>query len=155
MNASPPVEPPSLPSSPSPSPSPTPPCERDPRVYFAAERTTLAWIRTGIAMMGFGFVVARFGLFLHEMAAMRSGNGIEAAVPDDGGAVLSRWAGTSLVLMGVFTIVAPTVRHFRFRARFERCEPFITPRGLMTAILATVLTALGLGMAVFLIAAGH
>jgi putative membrane protein len=36
----------------------------DPRVYFAAERTLLAWIRTGLALMGFGFVVARFGLYL-------------------------------------------------------------------------------------------
>jgi putative membrane protein len=32
--------------------------------YLAAERTFLAWIRTGLALMGFGFVVARFGLFL-------------------------------------------------------------------------------------------
>jgi hypothetical protein len=36
----------------------------DPRVYFAAERTMLAWLRTGIAIMAFGFVVARFGLVL-------------------------------------------------------------------------------------------
>jgi uncharacterized membrane protein YidH (DUF202 family) len=40
----------------------------DPRVRFAAERTLLAWIRTGLALMGFGFVVARFGLFLREIA---------------------------------------------------------------------------------------
>ena len=36
----------------------------DPRVYFAAERTLLAWVRTGITVIGLGFVVARFGLFL-------------------------------------------------------------------------------------------
>ena len=41
----------------------------DPRIYMAAERTFLAWIRTGIALSGFGFVVARFGLFLREIAA--------------------------------------------------------------------------------------
>ena len=35
--------------------------------YLAAERTFLAWIRTGLALMGFGFVVARFGLFLQEI----------------------------------------------------------------------------------------
>src|SRR5271170_3293990 len=35
--------------------------------YLAAERTMLAWIRTGLALMGFGFVVARFGLFLQEI----------------------------------------------------------------------------------------
>jgi putative membrane protein len=40
----------------------------DPRVRFAAERTLLAWMRTGLALMGFGFVVARFGLFLREIA---------------------------------------------------------------------------------------
>jgi Domain of unknown function (DUF202) len=35
--------------------------------YLAAERTFLAWIRTGLALMGFGFVVARFGLFLQTL----------------------------------------------------------------------------------------
>lgn len=41
--------------------------ERDPRVYFAAEPTFLAWIRTGLALMGVGFAVARFGLFLRGL----------------------------------------------------------------------------------------
>ncbi|MBX9623444.1 MAG: DUF202 domain-containing protein, partial [Gemmataceae bacterium] len=36
----------------------------DPRVFFAAERTLLAWVRTAIGLVGLGFVVARFGLFL-------------------------------------------------------------------------------------------
>src|SRR5438093_1418571 len=36
----------------------------DPRVFFAAERTLLAWVRTALGLVGLGFVVARFGLFL-------------------------------------------------------------------------------------------
>ncbi len=36
------------------------PIEIDPRVVFAAERTLLVWIRTGLSLIGFGFVVARF-----------------------------------------------------------------------------------------------
>ena len=46
-----------------------PTTEQDPRIYFAAERTFLAWIRTGLGLMGVGFAVARFGLFLREMSA--------------------------------------------------------------------------------------
>lgn len=37
----------------------------DPRVFFAAERTLMAWNRTGLTLMAFGFVLERFGLFLH------------------------------------------------------------------------------------------
>lgn len=45
----------------------------DPRVLFAAERTLLSWQRTAITLMGFGFVVERFGLFvqlvMHEQVS--------------------------------------------------------------------------------------
>ena len=39
----------------------------DPRVYFAAERTLLAWQRTAVAMIGLGFVVERFGLYIRTI----------------------------------------------------------------------------------------
>jgi len=39
----------------------------DPRVLFAAERTLLAWNRTSISFMAFGFVVERFGLFVNML----------------------------------------------------------------------------------------
>ena len=45
------------------------PSDNDPRVFFAAERTMLAWLRTSITLIGLGFVVARFGLFLQLVRA--------------------------------------------------------------------------------------
>jgi putative membrane protein len=78
----------------------------DPRIYFAAERTLLAWIRTGLAMMGFGFVVARFALYLREltMSAGRS----PARSPE-----ASLWFGTALVVMGVLVNLSAAVQHVR------------------------------------------
>jgi putative membrane protein len=120
--------------------------DRDPRVYFAAERTMLAWVRTGLAMMGFGFVIARFGMFLHEMAP-GSQDAAGAARPP----VLSLWMGTSLIVFGVWVNLAAAVHHFRFRARFERGEPFVTPRGVMTIVLSCVLAVLGVVMTMYLL----
>ena len=120
--------------------------ERDPRVYFAAERTLLAWVRTGLAMMGFGFVVARFGLFLRELAAAR---GEEVASAGGG----SLWAGTALVLIGVIVNVHAAVAHGRFAARFRdgEAEPHDSRFGI---IIASVLAAVGFSMAVYLISRG-
>jgi putative membrane protein len=78
----------------------------DPRVWLAAERTFLAWIRTGIALMGFGFVVARFGLFLRELAAVHQ-------VASHRTTGLSLWLGTALLIIGRTVNVAATVQHVR------------------------------------------
>jgi putative membrane protein len=80
--------------------------EADPRVYFAAERTLLAWIRTGITIMAFGFVVARFGLFLRLLRAEGGQH-----VPPGG---LSPYLGAALVLIGVVAIAAGTKRYREF-----------------------------------------
>jgi uncharacterized membrane protein YidH (DUF202 family) len=74
--------------------------EADPRVYFAAERTLLAWLRTGMTIMAFGFVVARFGLFLRLLRAE------EGQPIPSGGA--SPYVGAALVLIGVVAISAGT-----------------------------------------------
>lgn len=117
----------------------------DPRVYFAGERTMLAWIRTGLAMMGFGFVVARFGLFLREITMMRG----EPAGQGTG----SLWAGTALVLLGVVVNIYAAIAHSRFRRRFLAGDSIPTSSGF-GVLIASAMALLGLAMAVFLILRG-
>ena len=62
--------------------------------YLAAERTLLAWIRTGLALMGFGFLVARFALFLQELQTTQ-----HVFLGRSYG--LSLWFGTALIAAGI------------------------------------------------------
>jgi putative membrane protein len=77
----------------------------DPRVYFAAERTLLAWLRTGIAVMGVGFLVARFGLFLRMLHPET-----QHLPPHPASTLL----GVGFVLLGAAGIAAAGVQFVRF-----------------------------------------
>jgi putative membrane protein len=118
--------------------------EEDPRTRLAGERTLLAWIRTGLGLMGFGFVVARFGLFLREIAA--AGHG--PAPPATG---LSLWIGVAFVLLGITVSLIASLQHARFLGRLERGEPYRPPRWSLAIIVAVVLAVLGAGMTVSLL----
>lgn len=83
---------------------------------MAAERTFLAWIRTGLALMAFGFVVAR--------VAMLFGT-VPAALPAEtraGDAAASTWLGAALILAGIGTCVAAAVRNARYVRAIDRGE---------------------------------
>src|SRR5215813_13176106 len=98
---------------------PTSPMKTEPRPdlrdALAAERTFLAWIRTGLALMGFGFVVARFGLFLQQLQFIQ-----RSSAPSYG---LSLWFGTALIALGVAVNVLSAWHHVRLIRELDRGGP--------------------------------
>lgn len=117
--------------------------EADPRVYFAAERTLLAWIRTGITMMAFGFVVARFGLFLRLLRA-------ESHETVHGGGA-SLYLGAALVVIGVVSISAGTKRYQEFCRLLAR-ESLPSPHAeVLPTVLGWSLVVLGVALVAILL----
>jgi putative membrane protein len=116
----------------------------DPRVRLAGERTLLAWIRTGVAMMGFGFVVARFGLFLRELAEARN-----ASIPPSYG--LSLWVGSALVFIGVVVTLMSAAEHATFLRRLNRGDPYRAPKWSLGIVVAIFMAVLGIGMLAYLL----
>jgi len=80
----------------------------DPRIFFAAERTLLAWLRTALTVMGFGFVVARFGLFLHLTHLQ--------VFPEAKytGSYVSAVLGIAFIGVGTFAALIATLQHWSF-----------------------------------------
>ena len=116
----------------------------DPRVYLAAERTFLAWIRTGLSLMGFGFVVARFGLFLREMEFSQHPLSLHSAK-------FTLWVGTALIVIGVAVNLLSAMQHIQFvRAVKSSVEPVERP-ATMAVVIAIVLAITGLAMTFYLL----
>jgi uncharacterized protein (DUF302 family)/uncharacterized membrane protein YidH (DUF202 family) len=114
--------------------------------YLAAERTFLAWIRTGLALMGFGFVVARFGLFLQEVQFMQH-------TPSAPALGLSLWFGTALIVAGVLVNIFSAWHHLRLVRELER-GTVSPPRPMTQAVLVALFLALvGIAMAIYLVVA--
>ncbi|MDR2550923.1 MAG: DUF202 domain-containing protein [Desulfobulbus sp.] len=114
----------------------------DPRVFFAAERTLMSWTRTSLALMGFGFVVERFGLFVTTLISQHS-------EPLQRG--LSFWIGLSFILLGAVASIGPAVQ---FRSVLRRLQPEDIPSGYFTDLgpcINLAVTVLGLALAAYLV----
>jgi uncharacterized protein (DUF302 family)/uncharacterized membrane protein YidH (DUF202 family) len=114
------------------------------RDYLAAERTLLAWIRTGLALMGFGFVVARFGLFLQEVRIAQF-----PMSPQSYG--LSLWFGTALIAVGVALNMFAAWQHARLVRALNRGASAPDRSSTPAIALAVFLALIGCAMAIYLI----
>jgi uncharacterized protein (DUF302 family)/uncharacterized membrane protein YidH (DUF202 family) len=112
--------------------------------YLAAERTLLAWIRTGLALMGFGFVVARFGLFLQRLQILEDAPSVQSYG-------LSLWFGTTLIAAGVAVNLISGWNHARLVRSMDRGQ-LVNSHATNLAVATSLFLALvGLAMAIYLI----
>jgi putative membrane protein len=114
----------------------------DPRVFFAAERTLLAWSRTSITVMVFGFVVERFGLLANLMLP-KSGEFVGRSV--------SFWIGLLFILFGVTLSVVSTAQYLRVLKTLKRGE---LPEGYwlhLGVVTNLMLGVLGILVAIYLL----
>ncbi|MGA8050629.1 MAG: DUF202 domain-containing protein [Burkholderiales bacterium] len=117
----------------------------DPRVYFAAERTLLAWVRSGLTVIALGFVVARFGLFLTLISASHV-----ASAGDHQTHWLSNTLGISLVVLGAAAILGALHNHRSYvRLLPEQDRPQL-PLPWLTSLLALAVAAVGFLLAGYL-----
>lgn len=115
-----------------------------PTDHLANERTFLAWVRTSITIMAFGFVVAKFGLLLRELSGGPSGGTVSAPISEATGVFLVA-AGAGLLLLAFA----------RFRASRDDLDrgQYRVREGLEWG-LTIVMVAVGVGLAAYLVSTG-
>ena len=115
----------------------------DLRDYLAGERTLLAWIRTGLALMGFGFILAHFGIFADEPGLSHLG-GIQT---DE----LSLWFGVALIAVGVTVNLYSARRYVRLVGALNGgkvVQLSVSKQGVAVAIF---LALLGVAVTIYMV----
>jgi putative membrane protein len=106
--------------------------------HAANERTLLAWVRTAIAIMAFGFLVQKFDLFLR----IAGGELAKRALPA-GSSIVGTAAGLALILLGGVTMLFAAIRFRRTTLDIEAAEVRPGPGTRLDITLVTLLLVLG------------
>jgi putative membrane protein len=107
------------------------------REHQANERTFLAWLRTSVALIGFGFALARFGLFLRQLETGLS----QQSLPTHS-FINSQSLGISLVIVGIIIILLAVWHYNRVFWQIEQSN--YRPSRLMVWVTAGIVIFLGI-----------
>ncbi len=116
---------------------------RNRRVHMANERTFLAWIRTSIGIMAFGFVVEKFAIFIRQVSYFL---GKEVAVPSRG---YSSVFGIFLVALGALMGVLAFIRYKKVERQID--EDTYQPSLILDILLTISILAIGVFLVIYLI----
>lgn len=111
------------------------------RDHLANERTFLAWLRTGIAIVVFGFAIGRFAIAMRQIAQSQGG---APRTPE-----LSVWFGTMAIMAGVLLTLVGLVRFHRTRRELESGQ--FEPAGFVIDLVGILSALFGLVLAGYLI----
>lgn len=114
------------------------------REHQANERTFLAWLRTSIALIGFGVAIARFGLFLNELQTRLNNQDVPTH-----SFISSQELGVGLVIIGIIIIVLAAWRYNQIFRQIEQSN--YQPNRLMVWLTAAIVIILGLLSVPFLL----
>jgi putative membrane protein len=109
--------------------------------HAANERTFLAWVRTGIAVIAFGFVVEKFNLFVLAMASANSQDMGRQRLLEKLSGPLGRYDGLALVLVGIVLIGFAAARFVRIGWRLDDQESH-SAAGVRAELILSVALAL-------------
>ena len=113
--------------------------------HAANERTFLAWVRTAIAVMAFGFLVERFDLFLQIAAPSLTGRRL--SVP---GEKFGNVAGLALIAAGTAIVAVSGIRFLRTAKAVDSDEMLHGPGTRIDVALAALLVLLGFALFIYL-----
>lgn len=116
----------------------------DPRIFFAAERTLLAWLRTGLTIIAVGFLVSRFGLFVKIFAVQVPSLAHYAST------LLSASLGVSFVVIGSLAIATAAFQHHRYISSLSEASLPVSYSSKLAVTLSFFIALLGLILAAYL-----
>jgi len=118
--------------------------------HAANERTFLAWVRTGIAVVAFGFVVEKFNLFMATLASSALGDEARRLPLEGLSGRFGHYEGLALIFGGVAIVVLATVRFVRTARRLDDQEEHSAKSVRAELFLAAGLVLLVISYSVYL-----